>query len=64
MHESRGLGDVYKRQKYNHSKKTHKTTVKGAGGKYSYSGWVGKGKQAAASWEKAKTGNKAWADVK
>lgn len=30
----------------------------------SYSGWVGKGKQAAASWEKAKTGNKAWADVK
>ena len=43
---------------------TNKTTVKGAGGKYSYSGWVGKGKQAAASWEKAKTGNKAWADVK
>lgn len=30
----------------------------------SYSGWVGIGKQAAASWEKAKTGNKAWADVK
>lgn len=59
-----GVNSKHVWSKYNHSKKTHKTTVKGAGGKYSYSGWVGKGKQAAASWEKAKTGNKAWADVK
>lgn len=27
-------------------------------------GWIGAGKRASASWEKDRTGNKAWADVK
>ena len=49
---------------FDHSYKIHKTTVRGLHGKYSYSGWVGAGRRAAASWEKAFAGNRAWADVK
>lgn len=59
-----GVNSKHVWSKYKHSTKTHKTTVRGAGGKYSYSGWIGKGKQASASWERAATGNKAWADTK
>lgn len=50
--------------KYDHNNKTHKTTVQGAGGQFSYSGWTRAGSRAEASWEKASSGNRAWADVK
>jgi hypothetical protein len=59
-----GVDNKYVWSQYKHSSKTHKTTVRGAGGKYSTSDWVKKGVVAKASWEKAVTGNKAWADTK
>lgn len=59
-----GVGSVYVWSKYDHNNKTHKTTVQGAGGKFSYSGWINAGSRAEASWEKASSGNRAWADVK
>lgn len=49
---------------YDHNSKVHKTTVRGAGGRYSYSGWTRAGRRASASWEKAFHGNRAWANVK
>lgn len=50
---------------YDHSSKYHKTTVREAGGKYSSSGWVSRGRRASASWEKSRIGgNRAWVDVK
>ncbi|EKU93195.1 bacteriocin, lactococcin 972 family [Alloiococcus otitis] len=61
---SHGVNERYVWSKYDHNSKTHKTTVQGAGGKLSYSGWTKPGKRASASWEKALFGNKAWADVK
>ncbi|HGC9720872.1 TPA: lactococcin 972 family bacteriocin [Streptococcus agalactiae] len=59
-----GVGSRYVWSKYDHNDKTHKTTVQGAGGKFSYSGWTRAGSRAEASWEKALSGNRAWADVK
>jgi Bacteriocin (Lactococcin_972). len=59
-----GVGSVYVWSKYDHNNKTHKTTVQGAGGQFSYSGWTRAGSRAEASWEKASSGNRAWADVK
>ncbi len=59
-----GVNTKHVWSKYDHASKTHKTTVRGAGGKYAYSGWIAKGKRASASWEKALLGNKAWADTK
>lgn len=49
---------------FDHNSKEHKTTVQGAGGKFGYSGWTDAGTRAKASWEKAGSGNKAWADVR
>lgn len=59
-----GVNSKHVWSRFYHKSKTHKTTVRGAGGKYSYSGWEVAGNTAKASWEKAITGNKAWADVK
>ncbi|MDR1773690.1 MAG: lactococcin 972 family bacteriocin [Clostridioides sp.] len=59
-----GVNDTQVWSKYDHKSKTHKTAVRGAGLKYSYSGWTKPGQTASASWEKARLGNKAWADVK
>lgn len=59
-----GVGTRYVWSKYDHKLKTHKTTVQGAGGKRSYSGWTDPKDRAEASWEKAWVGNLAWADVK
>lgn len=59
-----GVGSRYVWSKFDHNKKTHKTAVQGAGGRFSYSGWTSAGSRAEASWEKALIGNKAWADVK
>lgn len=50
---------------FKHATKVHKTTVRGAGGYYSYSDWQDPGVMAEASWERAwLTKNGAWADVK
>lgn len=46
-----------------HSKRFHTTTVKGAGGRYGYSGRTNPRETANASWEKALSGNEAYADV-
>ena len=35
-----------------------------ASGQFSYLGWTSSGSRAEASWEKALSGNRAWADVK
>ena len=59
-----GVNNTQVWSKFDHNRKVHKTTVRGAGGKYSYSGWTNPGLRASASWEKAESGNKAWADVK
>lgn len=59
-----GVGSVYVWSKYDHNNKTHKTTVQGASGQFSYSGCTSSGSRAEASWEKASSGNRAWADVK
>ncbi|MDY2918879.1 MAG: lactococcin 972 family bacteriocin [Anaerococcus sp.] len=59
-----GVNTSSVRSQFDHNSKTHKTTVQGKGGKYSYSGWVSPRRRASASWEKAFTGNQAWADVK
>lgn len=47
-----GVGSRYVWSKYDHNNKTHKTTVQGAGGQFSYSGWTSAGSRAEASWEK------------
>lgn len=59
-----GVGKTKVWSNYDHKSKPHKTTVRGAGGKYSSSGWIKAGTRASASWEKARVGNKAWVDVK
>mgnify|MGYP000933301946 CR=1 FL=1 len=59
-----GVGSHYVWSHYDHNRKTHKTTVQGAGGKMSSSGWIKKKRRASASWEKAFWGNRAWADFK
>ena len=59
-----GVGSRYVWYKYDHNNKTHKTTVQGASGQFSYSGCTSSGSRAEASWEKALSGNRAWADVK
>lgn len=59
-----GVGTRYVWSKFDHDTKVHTTTVQGAGGKYSYSGKTDPGVRAMASWEKALSGNGAWADVK
>lgn len=59
-----GVGNRYVWSKYDHKYKVHKTTVQGAGGRMSPSGWTVAGRRAEASWEKARAGNKAWAAVK
>lgn len=59
-----GVGNRYVWSKYDHKYKVHKTTVQGAGGKLSSSGWTVAGRRAEASWERAVFGNKAWATVK
>ena len=59
-----GVGSRYVWSKYDHNNKTHKTTVQGVGGQFSYSGFTSSGSRAEASWEKALSGNRDWADVK
>lgn len=59
-----GVGTRYVWSKYDHKRKIHNTTVQGAGGKRSYSGWTNPKIRALASWEKAWSGNLAWANVK
>ena len=59
-----GVGKSYVWSHYDHNSKTHRTTVQGAGGKMSSSGWISKKKRASASWEKAYWDNNAWVNVK
>ncbi|WP_268257884.1 lactococcin 972 family bacteriocin [Anaerococcus provencensis] len=59
-----GVNNTKVWSKFDHDRKVHKTAVKGAGGKFSYSGWTDPGLRASASWEKASSGNEAWANVK
>lgn len=59
-----GVGDYYVWSHYDHKGKTHRTTVQGAGGVRSTSGWIKKKRRASASWERALWGNKAWANTK
>lgn len=55
-----GVNSSHVWSNFYHGSKTHETHVQGAGGKKGYSGWVGKGTTAKASWEKAWSGNRAW----
>ena len=48
-----GVGDYYVWSHYDHKRKTHRTTVQGAGGERSTSGWIKKKIRASASWERA-----------
>lgn len=58
-----GVNDTHAWSWFYHSKRFHTTTVKGAGGRYGYSGRTKPGVVAQATWERAPMGNKAFADV-
>lgn len=58
-----GVNDTHVWSWFYHSKRFHTTTVKGAGGQYGYSGITNPRETAYASWEKAPSGNEAYANV-
>lgn len=58
-----GFNDTHVWSWFYHSKRFHTTTVKGAGGRYGYSGRTNPRETANASWEKALSGNEAYANV-
>ena len=58
-----GVTETHVWSVYGHNQKYHHTSVRGAGGKYGYSGRTKPGVVAQATWERARIGNKAFADV-
>lgn len=58
-----GVGTKYVWSKFDHGYKVHRTAVQGAGGQISKSGDIDPGIRAEADWERARSGNRAWADT-